>query len=490
MNASPSRTGAPGASRMAFTVLLAAMVLAGCATATPPEQVALDVPAQYRETSTLDGAWQVALPADQADRGAWWTVFDDSQLNGLIEQATAASPTLEMALQRVNQARATAGLAEADQAFQLGAGFGPTRQGDGSPTASTQWRAQLNASYEVDLFGRLSGASRAANLDLQAQQSAYRSVLLALQADVAQQYFAIRSLDSELDVLQQTVTLRQQAQKLVQHRYDSGDISELDVAQTNTELSVTQAEQATVQRSRNQRDHALATLLGRAPAQFTLAPQPLQAVIVNVPAGLPSDLLQRRPDIAQAQRQLAAASARIGVAKAAFFPSLVLTGTAGYASSSLGELFNWSSRSWLLGPLVGTILTMPLLDGGRNRAALANADAGYAGLVANYRQQVLVGFQDVEDNLSALRTLDTQIGFEKQAVESAALAERLADTRYRNGSTSYFELIDAQRSSLAVQRSRSRSIGQRAVASVGLIRALGGGWNAPVAPSAALASTQ
>jgi multidrug efflux system outer membrane protein len=205
-------------------------------------------------------------------------------------------------------------------------------------------------------------------------------------------------------------------------------------------------------------------------------------VTVTVPAGLPSDLLERRPDIAKAQRELAAASERIGVAKAAFFPSLTLTGTGGFASSTLGDLFNWSSRSWLLGPLVGTALTMPLLDGGRNKANLARADANYEGLVANYRQQVLVGFQDVEDNLSALRTLDKQIVFEDRAVKSAALAAKLADSRYRNGSTSYFESIDAQRSSLAAQRSMSRSLGQRAVASVGLIRALGGGWHDAAKP--------
>jgi multidrug efflux system outer membrane protein len=475
-------------SKFPVTALLAALILAGCATATPPQQVALDVPAGFREAA-LDGAWQLAQPADQADRGAWWTVFDDTQLNDLIGQAARSSPTLDMALARVKEARAVAGLADADRAFQLNTGIGPTRQGDAN-SASTQWRAQLNASYEVDLFGRLSGASRAAALDVEAEQAAYRSVLLALQADVAQQYFAIRSLDAELDVLQQTVTLRREAQRLVQRRFDFGDTSELDVAQAATELSVTQAEQESVQRSRDQRDHALAILLGKAPAQFTLPPQPLQAVTVNVPAGLPSQLLERRPDIAQAQRQVAAASERIGVAKAAFFPSLVLTGTGGYQSSALGELFNWSSRSWLLGPLIGTALTMPLLDGGRNKANLARADAGYERLVANYRQQVLVGFQDVEDNLSALRTLDKQIVFEEQAVKSAAQAARLAESRYRNGSTSYFEVMDAQRSSLAVQRARSRSAGLRAAASVGLIRALGGGWVSAAPASTALVSAK
>jgi multidrug efflux system outer membrane protein len=258
-----------------------------------------------------------------------------------------------------------------------------------------------------------------------------------------------------------------------------GDTSELDVAKARTELAIVQAEAESVRRVRAQQDHALAILLGKAPAQFTLAPTPLHPTTVIVPAGLPSDLLERRPDIAQAQRQLAAASARVGVAKAAFFPKLVLTGSGGYASNELSELFKWSSRSWLLGPLVGTALSLPIFDGGRNKANLARADAGYETQVANYRQQVLVGFQEVENNLSALRTLDRQIGFQNEAIASAKRASHLAEVRYSNGSASYFEVIDAQRTSLAAERSQSQSMGQRSVASVGLIRALGGGWGSP-----------
>jgi multidrug efflux system outer membrane protein len=460
----------------AVSTLAAATLLAGCAMTKPPEQIKTDVPAQYREALPgIEGAWKLARPADATDRGTWWTVFDDTDLNGLIMAATQSNSTLAIALARVKEARAIAGIVDANRAFQLSAGFGPTKAGDSTGT-TTQWRAQLNASYEVDLFGRLSDFSRAARLDAQAQEAAYRSVLLALQADVAQQYFSIRSLDTELDVLQKTIKLRQDALRLVQHRYDVGDTSELDVAQAKTELSTAQAEEERVKRARSLRDHALAVLLGAPPSRFTLAAAPLRPVMVTAPPGLPSELLQRRPDIAQAQRQLAAASARIGAAKAAFFPSLSLTGTAGYESNELRNLFNWSSRSWLLGPLVGTVLNLPLLDGGRNKSNLARADADYEALVANYRQQVLVGFQDVEDNLSALRTLDQQIRFEGEAVDSSQLATRLAESRYQNGSASYLEVLDAQRSSLSAQRAQSQSLGQRAVTSVGLIRALGGGW--------------
>lgn len=459
-----------------LTLLAATLVLAGCATTKPPEQVALDVPAQYREAASLEGAWKQAAPADGADRGRWWLIFNDSELNALVDRAAQSSPTLAVAVARVKEARAIAGVVDADRAFRLDGGAGPTRIKDSGASPVTEWRAQVNASYEVDLIGRLSDASRAAKLDAEAQEAAYRSVLLALQADVAQQYFTIRALDSELAILQKTIGLRQEEVRLVQYRYEVGDTSELDVAKAKTELSIVQAETESVARVRAQQDHALAVLLGQAPAHFTLAPAPLQQTPVIVPAGLPSDLLERRPDIAQAQRQLAAASARIGVAKAAFFPKLVLTGSAGYASSDLGDLFKWSSRSWLLGPLIGTALSLPIFDGGRNKANLARADAGYEAQVANYRQTVLVGFQEVENNLSALGTLDRQLGFQSAAIDSARQAAHLADVRYKNGSASYFEVIDAQRTLLAAERAQSQSLGLRSVASVGLIRALGGDW--------------
>ncbi|HWU34103.1 MAG TPA: efflux transporter outer membrane subunit [Methylovorus sp.] len=460
-----------------LSLLATALVLAGCSTAKPPEQVSLQLPSQYREAAQLDGAWQAGQPADHIDRGQWWTVFNDTELNNLIEAATESSPTLTIALARVKEARANAGVVDADRKFQLNGGVGPTRQRDPDTPASTEWRAQVNASYEVDLIGRLSDQSRAAQLDAQGQEAAYRSVLLALQADIAQQYFTLRALDSELDILRKTIDLRQEELRMVQRRFDLGDIGELDLAKARTELATVQAEQESVLRNRAQQDHALAILLGKTPAEFTLAAAPLQLNVVHVPVGLPSQLLERRPDIAQAQRALAAASARVGAAKAAFFPRLMLTGTGGYESNELHDLFKWSSRSWLLGPLVGTALTLPILDGGRNKANLSRADAVYEREVANYRQQVLVGFQEVENNLSGLRTLDRQIDYQRQAIASASVAERLANTRYKNGSASYFEVIDAQRTSLSVQRAEVQTAGLRMLTSVGLIRALGGGWS-------------
>ncbi|HTH43893.1 MAG TPA: TolC family protein, partial [Oxalicibacterium sp.] len=254
---------------LTLSTLVAALVLAGCSTARPPEQVKLDLPNAYREAQPLQGAWKVAQPADNTDRGAWWKVYGDANLDKLIVDAAQSNPNLAIAVARVKESRAIAGVVDADRGFQLGAGFGPTRTGD-AQNISTQWRAPLNFQYEVDLFGRLSDASRAAKLDADAQEAAYRSVLLALQADVAQQYFTIHALDSEIDVLEKTVKLRQEALDLAQHRFDAGDTSELDVAQARTEWATTSAELEGVRRERAQRDHALAVLLGQAPAQFSL----------------------------------------------------------------------------------------------------------------------------------------------------------------------------------------------------------------------------
>ena len=213
-----------------LTLLTAALLLAGCSTVKPPEQVTLDLPAQYREAGQLDGAWKKAEPADNVDRGQWWHIYRDAELNGLVEQATQSNPNLAVAVARVKEARAIAGIVDANRGFQLNGGVGPTRTRDSTTPATTEWRAQLNAAYEVDLIGRLSDESRAAALDAEAQEAAYRSILLTLQADVAQQYFAIRSLDTELEILQKTVGLRQEEVRLVQFRYDVGDTSELDLA--------------------------------------------------------------------------------------------------------------------------------------------------------------------------------------------------------------------------------------------------------------------
>lgn len=466
------------------------LVVAGCSLAPTYEKPDVNPPAAYKETPTLSpseaGTWKTAQPSEEMLRGEWWTVFDDPTLNDLERQAQEANQNLKAAAARVKESRAINQTARAGLFPTLDAGFGPTREKfspasqflppDGNVPAQTLWRAQASVSYEVDLFGRVSNSVQAANADTEQSQALFRSVQLALQADVAQNYFNLRELDAEADVFTRTVTLREEALKLVQRRFAEGDISELDVARARSELATARSDAMTVQRLRAASEHGLAVLLGKAPAQFTMAANPLKPVTVRLPPGLPSSLLERRPDIAAAERSMAAANARIGVAKAAFFPSLTLTGSGGFESATLGDLFNWSSRTFLLGPFAGTMLNLPIFDGGRRKGNLANARAIYEEDVANYRQQVLVAFREVEDNLSDLRILETQTTTQADAVNASVRAAQLSRRQYTEGAVNYLDVIDAERTVLQSQRVAVQLAGTQAVSTVNLIRALGGGW--------------
>jgi multidrug efflux system outer membrane protein len=279
-----------------------------------------------------------------------------------------------------------------------------------------------------------------------------------------------------MDLYRKTVALREDGLKLVKHRYDAGEVSELDLQQATNALATARAEAAGVERQRAASEHALAVLLGKPPAEFSFPQQPLEPVLARVPAGLPSALLERRPDVSAAERAMAAANARVGLAKSAFFPQLNITGAFGYESTGLSQLFLWSSRTFLLGPFAGTALTLPIFDGGRRKAELAQARAQYDEQVANYRSQVLRAFREVEDSLSDLRLLDDQIRAQKDAVDAAARAEHLSEAQYREGAVNYLDVLDSQRTVLQAQRQASQLAGSQAVATVNLIRALGGGW--------------
>jgi multidrug efflux system outer membrane protein len=347
---------------------------------------------------------------------------------------------------------------------------------DADTSARTLWRAQAGASYEVDLFGKVANAVNASQADAEQSQALYRSLLLAIQADVAQNHFGIRALDAELALLDDTVKLRESALQLVDRRFRAGETSELDVSRTRTELSITRSEALALGKRRAELEHALAVLVGKAPSELSLERAPLSFEPIAIPAGLPSALLERRPDIAAAERAMAAANARIGVARAAAFPSLSLTGAFGFESADIGDLFKWSSRTWMLGPLAGTVLSMPLFDGGRNKALEAAAQGRYDEVVANYQQSVLVAFREVEDSLSGLRTLAEQAREQALAVTAAQRSAQLSNTRYRNGFVNQLEVIDAERTVLSTQRAATQVERDRALATVGLIRSLGGGW--------------
>ncbi|KXZ73133.1 putative efflux pump outer membrane protein TtgC precursor [Acinetobacter venetianus] len=468
--------------------LMGSLLLAGCSLAPEYRPAQVIIPIKFKEANSAleNEQWKIAQPADEHIRGEWWRVFNDPQLNELEQQAISGNQNLKRAAANIQSSRALRSAAQAERLPSIGAGFGPTRQkpspaslgldADAPTSARSLWRAQANVSYELDLFGRIASSVNAATADVQQQEALYHSALLALQADVAQTYFLIRQLDTEQVIYQQNIKLLTETRDLMQLRYRNGLVSELDFSRAQTELSTAQSDALNIARSRATAEHALAVLLGKTPAEFSLTTQPVNSDLVVFPAGLPSSLLERRPDIAAAERAMAANNARIGIARAAFFPKLDLTGALGYESASLGSLGNWSSRTFLLGPVAGTILSLPLFDGGQRKAGVAQARAAYEESVAGYRQTVLNAFREVENGLSDQRILDQQIQAQNLALKSSKHANQLAHLRYREGAVSYLDVIDSDRNLLQQQQRAAQLNGDRMLASVDLIRALGGGW--------------
>ena len=480
--------------------LLATLLLSACAT---PEfrQPAVETPTAFRESQAYvaegaDGArWKPAQPAEAQPRGQWWLAFEDPALTALVEEASANNANLSVAAARVRQARAIAGIAQADRVPQVGAGIGaqrarPSALDSGLPQGTpiqpaTSYTAQLTASYEVDLFGRVAAGVAAARGDAAASEANYRSVLLALQADVAQTYFRLRALDAELETVARTVRLREESVNVTQRRFDLGDIGEFDLSRARTELATARAEAIGLERQRATAEHALAVLLGKPASHYVAGRSPLldATTLPTIPAGLPSSLLERRPDIVAAQRAMEASNARIGVARGAMFPALTISAAGGGVGGAFSEVFRWSSRSWVLGLLT----SMPLVDGGRNRANVERSEAVLEESVGIYRQSVLSAFAEVEDNLAGLRILSGQAGEIDAALVSARRSADLAQKLYDAGRSSYLELLDAQRNLAAVERTAVQLRGNRAMTTVALVRALGGGWDAPASASRTVA---
>jgi outer membrane protein, multidrug efflux system len=438
------------------------------------------VPAGYKSAEL--GEWKEGQPLDHVPKGNWWEIFGDTKLNELETQALQANQNLKASVARVEQARATARVARGELLPSISADPSFTRQryspnqvpSFGGMTANT-FRAPLDLSYEVDLWGRVRRSFQSARADAQASLANFHNFLLTLQSDVAQNYFALRSLDAEIATVTGTVALRKEQVQLVRSRFEGGVGNELDVARAETELATTQAEAAALAQRRAQLENALAILAGSNPASFQLAAETnsWNPQLPTIPAGLPAQLLERRPDVAEAERQLASANAKIGVAKASFFPVLTLTGSGGYVSGDLDSLFKWDSRTWSIGPS----LSLPIFAGGRNLANYRRSQAAFDEAVALYRQQVLVAFGDVENSLSGIRYLSEQSEARQRALANARRAADLAEQRYKSGIVGYIEVVDASRDALSAERANVQLAGQRLIASVQLIKALGGGWH-------------
>jgi len=443
------------------------------------QRPAAPTPANFADAEL--GAWKEASPADAIARGNWWSVFNDPALDRLERQAAESNQDLKAAVARVSQARALARSAKADffpsLSLDPSASRGRTSENALNPMPNrlgNDFRVPLDLSYELDLWGRVRRSFEGANADAQARLAAFENTLLLLKADVAQNYFALRALDTERAILRNTIQLRREALDLVNSRYKGGAASELDVSRAETELNSTEAELLAVDRNRAEVEHALAVLEGTPASEFAVKELPFDANTLPpvIPAGLPSELLERRPDIAEAERLLAAANARIGVAKGAFFPVVRLTGAAGFESLDVDSLFNWESRLWTLGPSI----TLPLFQGGRNRANLQRSKAVFEENAAGYRQRVLVAFKEVQDALTGARLLSRQAEAQERSLASARRTADISDARYRAGLVSYLEVVESERTALTAERDSARLTGQRLLTSVQLIKALGGGW--------------
>jgi len=457
---------------ISFTV---AAVLASCSLAPRYERPAVPTSGAYKEQA---GAWQPAAPADAESRGAWWEVFNDAELNSLEAQLNDANQDLRGALARYVQARAIARQSISDLFPTIdlnGSAVRAKSSGDSAAGGAIRNNFSLtaNLSWEIDLLGRLRNAASAARRRAEASAGDLASLQLALQAELATAYFSLRGADSEYMLLLDSVSAYERALDLTRHRYEGGVSAQIDVDQAETQLQSARAQMAEVRLQRAQLEHAIAVLLGRAPSDFTLAAGAFKAEPPPLTAGIPSALLQRRPDIASSERLVAAANAQIGIARAAWFPVFSLGAAAGYQSTATSTLFRSTNDVWSLGPQ----LALPLIDAGGRAALNTQARAEYDEAVANYRKTVLTAYQEVEDNLAALRHLADAVSAEDAAAAAAQRALSHSNQRYSAGVADYIEVTSVQTAALQAQRAALDARVRRINAAVQLVRALGGGWS-------------
>ena len=446
-------------------LLSAALVLGGCAVGPNYSKPDVEVPTAFKEA----GDWKVAEPRDAVARGKWWEVFGDPVLNALEEQVSVSNQTLKAAEARYRQAHASVAAARAQFFPTLGGSIDAVRR-KGDNGAS--YAASLDARWEADLWGRIRRLVEGNRAGEEASAADVEAARLSLQAELATNYFQLRVTDAQRDLLDDSVKAFQSSYDMTQNRYRAGVVAKVDVVQAEQQVLSVKAQALELRATRATLEHAIAVLTGRPPAALTIEPVPFRARIPEIPADVPSTLLERRPDIAAAERRMAAANAQIGVAKAAYFPSLVLNASAGQASDSLSRLFNASNSVWSLGvALAGTIL-----DFGARGAAVDSARASYDATVANYRDTVLTSFQEVEDGLASLHWLTESLKVQEQAARAARETVTITVNQYRAGTVSFINVAQAQATQLVDERATVSLLGRRLAATVALIRALGGEW--------------
>lgn len=427
--------------------------------------------------------WKAAAPRDDTPKGEWWTVFNDRELNRLEALTLASNNNLRAAMARVDQSMAATRVSAAAFAPDVDLGFNAKRERTSgnlpTPVPVAIPSAQINTfnmplqlTYEIDLWGRVRRMVEGARAQAQASGAEYQNVLLSLTSEVAANYFQLRALDDELSALQRTLALREKSVALIERRLQAGALPEVDAARARSELATNRADMADVRRQREELVSVLALLCGQPASTFRVAVRSQAATLPTIPAGLPSELLERRPDVASAERAVAVSNAQIGVEISGFFPAVRLTGDAGYLSRDTGSLFTSPSRVWSIGPSI----SLPISGFFLTKAKVNRAKAAREEAIANYRQAVLTAIKDVETSLTQIHYRRQQVAAQSEAVSAAQKATDLIRSRYDNGTISYLELLDAERSSLALERQASQLKAQRLVATVRLIKALGGRW--------------
>ena len=442
-------------------------------------------PESFKES---DG-WKTAQPRDQALRGNWWEIFGDPQLNALEEEVTLSNQDLKVAEARFRQARAMIRFNRSAEfpTISTSPSIANERLSPNQPyfpqsvsaNATGSFTLPFDLSYEVDLWGRVRRTVSASREEAQATAADVQTANLSLHAELAVDYFELRSADDQKQLLDDTVKAYTDALQLTENRFEGGAAPRSDVAQAKTQLDGAQVQDTDITVIRAQFEHAIATLIGKPPAEFNITPAPKTALLLPViPVGVPASLLERRPDIAAGERRVAEANDQIGIARAAFFPSLVLGATGGFTGTSITNWFNWPSRMWAVGPQ----MSQTIFDAGRRRAVSEGATANYDGTVASYRQTALTAFQEVEDNLAALRILEKEAQQQREATVSAEESLQLFTNRYEGGVDNYLQVITAQTVLLTNQRNDIDIQRRRMDASVLLVKAVGGGWDTSQLP--------
>lgn len=461
------------------------LTLTGCAVGPRYSRPPATTPQAYKETPPN---WKPAQPSDQADRGNWWEIFQDPQLNELEGKVSVSNESLKAAQARFVQARALVRFQRADLYPTMTAGVSATREHasqnrpfapPGSSTVLTDLSMPFDVTYEPDVWGRVRRTVEAARSNAQASAADVESVRLSLQAELAADYFQLRTYDAEEQLLNNNVAAFEKALELTQNRYRGGVSSAVDVAQAQTQLETTRAQAVDLQVTRAQLEHAIAVLIGQPASSFNIAAAPWTLPPPSIPVGVPSELLERRPDIAGAERRVSAANAQIGVARAVYFPNIGINASGGFESTTISN--------WLSGPsgfaAAGLSAVVTVFDVGRRRAINEQARGAYDEATADYRQTVLTAFQEVEDNLAALRILEQEAATQNGAVQAAQRSLELSNNRYKGGVVSYLEVTTAQSIALSDERAAVDILRRRMIASVLLIKALGGGWDASQLPS-------